>query len=145
MNTINTGVSSQTPNAASVAGTEQNHAYSSRLAENQSQTVRDSKLTELEKTQQVEQTQPLTPAEEAQQAEPLSPEQLEKVAQQLQDFVGQMNKSLQFNVHEESGRDVIQVVDRKSGDLIKQYPSEEVLDLVAKLSQATGSLIDEQI
>ncbi|MCF7517009.1 MULTISPECIES: flagellar protein FlaG [unclassified Pseudoalteromonas] len=73
----------------------------------------------------------------------LGREQLEKMAQQLQDFMGEMNRSLQFQVDEESGRDVIKVVDKNSGELIKQYPSEEVLSLVAKLSETAGFLIDQ--
>ena len=73
----------------------------------------------------------------------LGREQLEKMAQQLRDFMGEMNRSLQFQVDEESGRDVIKVVDKNSGELIKQYPSEEVLSLVAKLSETAGFLIDQ--
>lgn len=75
----------------------------------------------------------------------ISPTQLEKVAQQLQDFVGDMNKGLEFLVDQDSGRDVIKVIDKNSGDLIKQYPSEEVLSLVAKLSEATGNFINTDV
>lgn len=75
----------------------------------------------------------------------ISSEQLEKVAQNLQDFVGEMNKGLEFSVDKDSGRDVIKVIDRKSGDLIKQYPTEEVLDLVSKLSEATGNFINTDV
>jgi flagellar protein FlaG len=71
--------------------------------------------------------------------------QLEKVAKQLQEFIGTMNRGLEFSVDEDSGRDVIKVVDKKSGELIKQYPSEEVLSLVSKLSEATGAFIDSKI
>lgn len=77
--------------------------------------------------------------------QPLERDQLEKMAQQLQEFMGEMNRSLQFQVDEESGRDVIKVIDKSSGDVIKQYPSEEVLDLVAKLSETAGFLIDQTV
>lgn len=80
-----------------------------------------------------------------QQQQPLEREQLEKVAQQLQDFMGEMNRSLQFKVDEDSGRDVIKVLDKATGDVIKQYPSEEVLSLVSKLSETAGLLIDQTI
>ena len=76
---------------------------------------------------------------------PLSPKQLEKVAQQLQDFVGEMNRGLEFSVDKDSGRDVIKVIDKTSGDLVKQYPSEEVLTLVAKLSDSVGGFIDAKV
>jgi flagellar protein FlaG len=76
---------------------------------------------------------------------PLSAEQLEKVAQQLQDFVGEMNRGLEFTVDKDSGRDVIKVIDKNSGELVKQYPSEEVLTLVAKLSEMIGSFVDAKV
>lgn len=77
--------------------------------------------------------------------QPLTPEQLEKVAQQLQDFVGDMNRGLEFSVDKDSGRDVIKVIDKSSGDLVKQFPSEEVLSLVAKLSDMVGSFVDAKV
>ncbi|MBH0071064.1 flagellar protein FlaG [Pseudoalteromonas sp. NZS127] len=80
-----------------------------------------------------------------QQQQSLEREQLEKVAQQLQDFMGEMNRSLQFKVDEDSGRDVIKVLDKATGDVIKQYPSEEVLSLVSKLSETAGLLIDQTV
>lgn len=75
----------------------------------------------------------------------LEREQLEKVAQQLQEFMGEMSRSLQFQVDEDSGRDVIKILDKSSGDVIKQYPSEEVLSLVSKLSESAGILIDQTV
>jgi flagellar protein FlaG len=40
---------------------------------------------------------------------------------------------------------VIRVLDKQSGEVIKQYPSEEVLGLVSKLSQSAGLLVDEEV
>ena len=77
--------------------------------------------------------------------QPLTPAQLEKVAQQLQDFVGGMNRGLEFSVDKDSGRDVIKVIDKNSGDLVKQFPSEEVLTLVAKLSDMVGGFVDAKV
>ena len=76
---------------------------------------------------------------------PISSKQLEKVAQQLQEFVGGMNKGLEFLVDKDSGRDVIKVIDRESGDTVKQYPSEEVLGLIAKLSEVTGLFVNSEV
>ncbi|WP_081178917.1 flagellar protein FlaG [Colwellia sp. PAMC 21821] len=82
---------------------------------------------------------------EASKAIAITPEQLEKVAQQLQEFMGKMNRSLEFLVDKDSGRDVIKVLDKGTGELVKQYPSEEILTLISKLSNATGNLIDTEI
>ncbi|WP_247664640.1 flagellar protein FlaG [Pseudoalteromonas sp. MMG010] len=81
--------------------------------------------------------------DEAEAALGMGREQLEKVAQQLQDFMGEMNHSLEFHVDEDSGRDVIKVLDKSTGDVIKQYPSEEVLSVVSKLSETAGLLVDQ--
>lgn len=92
-------------------------------------------------------TESVTKVDRAEQQEKvqITSAQLESVAQNLQDFVGEMNKGLEFSVDKDSGRDVIKVIDRKSGDLIKQYPTEEVLDLVSKLSEATGNFINTDV
>ncbi len=84
-------------------------------------------------------------AEEVVTNQPLTTKQLEKVAQQLQDFVGDLNRNIEFSVDEDSGRDVIKVIDKDSGDLLKQYPSEEVLTLVAKLSDMVGGFVDAKV
>ncbi|WP_057830860.1 flagellar protein FlaG [Colwellia sp. TT2012] len=83
--------------------------------------------------------------ETAQQEKVMTVHQLENVAKQLQEFIGTMNRGLEFSVDEDSGRDVIKVIDKESGDIIKQYPSEEVLSLVAKLSEAIGNFVDSKV
>ena len=101
---------------------------------------RVSKLIEQNKEQAVKNHQ-----QEDNNNKPLTPQQLDKVAQQLQDFVGEMNRGLEFSVDKDSGRDVIKVIDKTSGDLVKQFPSEEVLTLVAKLSEMVGGFIDAKV
>lgn len=72
-------------------------------------------------------------------------ESAQKVAQQLQDFVSSLNKNLRFSVDEESGREVISVVDKVSGELIRQIPSEEMLELASRISKAAGLLVTEKV
>lgn len=61
-------------------------------------------------------------------------EAIEEVASKLQDFVNLIDKKLQFSVDEDSGRQVVRVTDKLSGDVIRQIPSEEVLRLARNLS-----------
>jgi len=89
--------------------------------------------------------QEVADVDKAADTQPLTVEQLENVAQQLQNFVGNMNRGLEFSVDKDSGRDVIKVIDKKSGDLVKQFPSEEVLSLVAKLSDMVGGFVDAKV
>lgn len=62
-------------------------------------------------------------------------EAIEEVASKLQDFVNLIDKKLQFSVDEDSGRQVVRVTDKLSGDVIRQIPSEEVLRLARNLSE----------
>ena len=119
----------------SVESQSSGNASTQALAEKQLNAAR------LEEQQGVKENQPQSNTVQ----EPLSSEQLEKVAQQLQDFVGEMNRGLEFLVDKDSGRDVIKVIDKNSGDLVKQFPSEEVLTLVAKLSEMVGGLVDAKV
>ena len=70
---------------------------------------------------------------------------LDELAQKLQDFADQTNTSLEFLVDQDSGRNVIKVIDKTSGDIVKQYPTEEVLSIVAKLSEAPGAFINFEV
>jgi|TARA_B110000196_G_scaffold125232_1_gene108603 flagellar protein FlaG len=138
------------PNNVNIAGNvispasvelENNKTQQSALNE---QSIEKSAQNTLEKKEDVA-AENKTKASEASKAVVMTPDQLEKVAQQLQDFMGEMNRSLEFSVDKDSGRDVIKVLDKGTGDLVKQYPSEEVLTMISKLSNVTGSLIDTEI
>jgi len=51
---------------------------------------------------------------------------------ELNSYVQNEQRELLFNVDEGSGDMVVRVVDRESGELIRQIPNEVVLDLAAK-------------
>lgn len=69
-------------------------------------------------------------------------EQLAEMAEQMDKFVGSFTHELKFRVDEDSGRNVVTVLDSKSGDTIRQIPTEELLEVVARLAEASGGLID---
>ncbi|QSX42658.1 flagellar protein FlaG [Shewanella cyperi] len=68
-------------------------------------------------------------------------DQLEKVASDLNDMMSVMHKGLSFKVDEKSGQHVVSVMDIESGDLIRQIPTEEALELAEKLSVVAGLLM----
>jgi flagellar protein FlaG len=109
----------------------------------QSNTLQQNTDKAITESNQVNTTQKV--AEQVSNEKPLTAQQLDKVAQQLQDFVGDLNRNIEFSVDEDSGRDVIKVIDKDSGDLLKQYPSEEVLTLVSKLSDMVGGFVDAKV
>ncbi len=54
------------------------------------------------------------------------------------------NVGLEFSMHEESGRNVIKVVEKDTGNLIRQIPPEEVLDLFVRMGHVLGILFDKR-
>lgn len=63
-------------------------------------------------------------------------EALKGAVSQMQDFAQVLQRELQFDLDEDSGRTVVRVIDRTSGDLIRQIPSEEVLALAKHMQEA---------
>lgn len=72
----------------------------------------------------------------------LEREQLEELAARMEELAGSFNRGLKFSVDEDSGRQVVTVVDNRSGETIRQIPTEELLDIIARLAKAGGGLID---
>lgn len=53
----------------------------------------------------------------------------------IQSFVESNQRNLNFSVDEDSQRSVVSVTDANSGDIIRQIPSEEVLELAQRLQE----------
>jgi len=70
----------------------------------------------------------------------------------INQFVNAQGRTLNFSVDEESGKPVVKVIDFESKDVIRQIPSEEVLDMAraikrlqGEVGSATGLLIDKKV
>ncbi|MGM0614027.1 MAG: flagellar protein FlaG [Pseudomonadota bacterium] len=53
-------------------------------------------------------------------------------------------RGLEFELSNESSRVITRVIDRESGDVIRQIPAEEVLRLAERLNELQGGLISAQ-
>jgi flagellar protein FlaG len=62
-----------------------------------------------------------------------------------QDMQAMHNVGLEFSVHKKTGETVVKVVDRDTGKLIRQIPSQEMLDLADKLEAMMGILFDKKV
>jgi flagellar protein FlaG len=52
--------------------------------------------------------------------------------------------SFEFSIHEGTKEIMVKVLDRDTGELIREIPSEKILDMVAKLWEMSGVLVDER-
>lgn len=65
----------------------------------------------------------------------VSVDKIMEAAEELNRFVQGEQRDLMFQVHEDTGEVVVRVVDRKSGDLIRQIPNDVVLELAVKVRE----------
>lgn len=68
---------------------------------------------------------------------------LEKV-EQLNETAQLFNKKLHFEIHEETQRIMVQVMYADTGEVIREIPPQRILDLLARIEQALGILVDEK-
>ena len=54
------------------------------------------------------------------------------------------NLGLQFSMHNETGRTMIKIMDKATEKVIREIPSEDVLNLVAKIEEMIGILFDRK-
>lgn len=67
---------------------------------------------------------------------------VEQAVAQIKDFIANSQRDLQFQVDDATGRTVVSVYG-SSGELIRQYPSEEILKIAATLQEQGFNLIDQ--
>lgn len=74
------------------------------------------------------------------QKQEVSSEQLQKVVEQLNDHVQMIKRDLHFSVDDASGRTVIRVTNSETDELVRQIPSEEVLQISRNLKEQIDSI-----
>jgi flagellar protein FlaG len=72
-----------------------------------------------------------------------SKESVERTIQALKNYIESDKRSLDFTVHKGTGDIMIKVVSQKDGKVIREIPSEKMLDLVAKMEELAGTLFNE--
>ncbi|MCK8816022.1 flagellar protein FlaG [Natroniella sulfidigena] len=77
--------------------------------------------------------------------EELTEEKLEEGIETLNESVENLQKGLKFQIHEESDRMQVQVVDVIEDEVLKELPPEEVLEMLGKIREMVGLIIDETI
>jgi len=73
-----------------------------------------------------------------------SAEQLKNVVDNINKVLKQTNKSLEFSVDESTDKQIVKLVDMDTGDLIRQYPTEEMLAISRSIDQFQQGLLLKQ-
>jgi len=82
-------------------------------------------------------------AEELAEAEKLQQARLEKITEELNDKLNE-NLSLRFGHDENSGEDFFQLVEKDTGDVVRQFPPQSLLDFREKFKDFAGLIFNQE-
>jgi|TARA_R110001583_G_scaffold60284_1_gene179166 flagellar protein FlaG len=83
--------------------------------------------------------------EKVNQAAKVDAQELNQAVNDIAASMNVMQKGLSFKIDEESGVQIVKVIDVKTGDLIRQIPNEEALDIAQKLNEVAGLLMRTEV
>lgn len=69
---------------------------------------------------------------------------VEEAVKQLSDFVSKNRPELSFSVDEASGVHVVRIVDTTTKEVIRQFPSEEAIQLAQALDKLQGLFVKDK-
>lgn len=70
---------------------------------------------------------------------------LQKRVVELNGYMQNMNRSLQFSIDEQSGQTIVKVIDADTDKLIRQIPAEELLAVKVSLEEYRGMLLEASV
>ena len=71
-------------------------------------------------------------------------EELDYSLAQFNETVKVFHKNLKFRLHEESGRMYVEVFNTNDSTVIKTIPAEDMLDMLGRIKEMVGLIIDEK-
>ena len=74
-----------------------------------------------------------------------SNEKINRIAEAMDSYVQSIQRDLKIQVHEKTGKIMIQVTSKETGEVIREIPPKELLDLAAKMEEMAGTLFDEKV
>jgi flagellar protein FlaG len=76
--------------------------------------------------------------------ESLNREELGKKVEQMNQTAAIFNKRMHFQIHEDTGRVMVKILNSDSGEVITEIPSEKLLDMVARMEEMVGLIFDKR-
>lgn len=68
----------------------------------------------------------------------------EQALEKLNEIMRDRERDLEFSIDEVTGRTILKVIHAESGEVIRQIPPEELLNITRTFIEGTGSLINDE-
>ena len=75
----------------------------------------------------------------------MDPQKSKELAEEVQRFMEDFNIEVNFKIHEKTGDVVVQILNRDTGEMIRQIPSENLVKLHDKLVELRGVLFEGKV
>jgi flagellar protein FlaG len=84
----------------------------------------------------IEKLEPQSQPQQAQETKAVSKAEVEQAVTKLNDFVQTVQRNLQFNLDDASGKTIITVVDKETSEVVRQIPDDVAIRLAQDLQQS---------
>ena len=111
-----------------------------------SQQLAESSTQKNEKPADAQLRQPATPAQQqaAEEAKAAGSRLLPEAVKQLEQIVHAFDRNLKFQIHEDTQAVMVQVLNADTKEVIREFPSEQILDMVSMFQkQLSGLFVDK--
>ncbi|SEF92509.1 flagellar protein FlaG [Nitrosomonas ureae] len=71
-------------------------------------------------------------------------DQLHEAVSKIEKFSLVVQQNLKFSIDEDSGKTIIKVMDATTDEIVRQIPTEEVIDIARTLSKIHGALFNDR-
>lgn len=71
-------------------------------------------------------------------------DEVKQAAEQVNAFLQASGTHVQFELHQETKRMMLEVKDDRTGEVLRTIPSKELLDLSTRIGEMVGVLLDKQ-
>ena len=75
---------------------------------------------------------------------PISDKVVMQAIERANNAISIANKKFEYSIHEKTNEIMVKVIDTETNEVIREIPPEKILDMVAKMWEMAGLLVDER-
>ena len=74
------------------------------------------------------------------------PEDLEKALSEMKKKLNEVvDVGFEYSIDKDSNREVVKILDKRTNEVIRQYPPEEILNMIKRMDEMIGFFVDERL
>ena len=85
----------------------------------------------------------LAKSRNASKSQEIAQDKIDRIAKAMDNYLRTTDKDLKIKIHNETGKIMVKVISGSDGKVIREIPSEELLNLAAKVEEMSGILFNK--